>query len=57
MGKKFWLQFALNEALDVLMAYGANATQDPVLTQKMQTASSAIKDTLDYVISGQIKPT
>lgn len=49
--KKFWLQMAMNEALDILMAYGSVQTQDTALTQKIQTASAAIKDCLDYVIN------
>ena len=55
MGKKFWLQFALNEALDILMAYGTVTDPDPTLQQKVMTANAAIKDLLNYLMSNPAK--
>lgn len=41
MGKNFWLQFALTEALDMLTAYGSIV--DPEIQPEIQNAASAIK--------------
>lgn len=55
MGTKFWLQFALNEALDVLMAYGSIAAPDPNLQQKVAAANASIKDLINYLLTTQVK--
>lgn len=41
MGKKFWLQFIINEALDVLTVYGTNA--DPAVATEISNAVTALK--------------
>jgi hypothetical protein len=49
MGTKFWLQFAIMEALDVLTAYGAAVDPDPTLQQKVMAANVALKDLISYL--------
>lgn len=51
MGKKFWLQFAINEALDVLTAYGT--ITDPQLAPKVQACIGPLKDLLNTIVGGQ----
>lgn len=48
MGKKFWLSFVINEALDVLTAYGT--ITDPVLGPKIQACIGPLKDLLNSIL-------
>lgn len=51
MGKKFWLTFAINEALDVLTAYGS--ITDPTLAPKIQACIAPLKDLLNTILGQQ----